>query len=235
MSSTAEPAPAASTQTLETLVRSQLSKALGGTRGMVEGAVPTVGFTLTWVITQNLKLALAISGGLALVLLVVRLVQRSSVQFVLNSIVGIAIASIFALRSGRAEDAFLPGVIYNGVYAVILGGSALLRWPLVGFMIGGVTGDLTRWHDDRKLVGLCTRLTWLLALPCIARVLVQYPLYHMHEAGWLGVAKLAMGWPLQVAALAAMVWVLSRDETPIPVPDNPAVSQSSGVLGVGGE
>jgi Protein of unknown function (DUF3159) len=210
-------APAAPTETLETLVRTQLSKALGGTRGMLEGAVPTLGFTLTWVISKHLVLSLAISGGLALALLAVRIVQRSSVQFVLNSIVGIAIASIFALRSGRAEDAFLPGVIYNAVYAVVLSFTALVRWPLVGFMIGGVTGDLTAWRKDRRLVSLCVRLTWLLALPCIARVLVQYPLYRMHEAGWLGVAKLAMGWPLQIAALAAMVWVLSRDDTPAPV------------------
>ena len=230
MSFVPEEQPTASTDTLETLVRSQLSKALGGTRGMIEGAVPTIGFTLSWIIASNLKLSLAISGGLALVLLLIRLVQRSSVQFVLNSIVGIAIASIFALRSGRAEDAFLPGIIYNAVYAVLLGGSALLRWPLVGFMIGGVTGDLTKWHADRKLVALCTRLTWLLALPCIARVLVQYPLYTMHATGWLGVAKLTMGWPLQVAALAAMVWVLSRDQTPVSI-----AAQPSGVVGVGGE
>jgi hypothetical protein len=46
-------------------------------------------------------------------------------------------------------------------------------------------------------------------------VIVQYPLWASHQAGWLGVAKLAMGWPLQVAALAAMAWVLSRNETPI--------------------
>ncbi len=101
-------------------------------------------------------------------------------------------------------------------------------------MIGGVTGDLTRWHQDRRLVGLCSRLTWLLALPCVARVLVQYPLYRMHRAGWLGVAKLAMGWPLQIAALAAMVWVLSRDETKVPL--SPAIpGQESDVVGVGGE
>ena len=35
------------------------------------------------------------------------------------------------------------------------------------------------------------------------------------EAGWLGIAKLAMGWPLQLAALATMAWVLSRDQTEI--------------------
>jgi hypothetical protein len=208
--------PAASAETLEVLVRTQLSKALGGTRGMVEGAVPTLGFTITWIASRNLSLSLLVSSGLAVALLLVRVVQRSTVRFVVNSLVGIAIASIFALRSGRAEDAFLPGVIYNAVYAVLLSGSALIRWPLVGFMIGGVTGDPTGWHSDRHLVRLCSRLTWLLALPCIARVIVQYPLYRAGATGWLGFSKLAMGWPLQLAALAAMAWVLSRDNTPAP-------------------
>jgi hypothetical protein len=204
------------TVTLETLVRTQLSKALGGKRGMVEGAIPTIGFTVSWITTHNLNLSLVISCGLAVVLLLIRVVQRSTPQFVLNSLVGIGIAAVFALRSGRAEDAFLPGIIYNAFYAVALGASALVRWPLVGFMVGGVTGDLTRWHEDRHLVSLCCKLTWLLALPCLLRVLVQYPLYELHLAGWLGVAKIAMGWPLQVAALGAMVWLLSRDKTPVP-------------------
>ena len=125
---------------------------------------------------------------------------------------------MFALKSGRAEDAFLPGLIYNAVYGVVLAASALLRWPVIGFMIGAVTGDPTSWRQDRDLLGLCTKLTWLLAAPCFVRVIVQYPLWAAHQAGWLGVAKLAMGWPLQLAALAAMVWLLNRDNTPIAVP-----------------
>jgi Protein of unknown function (DUF3159) len=205
------------TVTLETLVRTQLSKALGGKRGMLEGAIPTIGFTVTWITLHNLNLSLAISGGLAVILLILRIVQRSTPQFVLNSLFGIGIAAVFALRSGRAEDAFLPGIIYNAFYAVALAGSALVRWPLVGFMIGGVTGDLTRWHDDRHLVSLCGKLTWLLALPCLLRVLVQYPLYELHQAGWLGVSKIVMGWPLQVAALGTMIWLLSRDNTKVTV------------------
>jgi hypothetical protein len=203
--------------TVEALVRAQLSTALGGKRGIIEGAVPTLGFTITWIASHNLRLSLINAGSLAVVLLVVRIVQRSTVQFVFNSLVGITVAAIFALRSGRAEDAFLPGLIYNSVYAVVLSGSALVRWPLVGFMIGGVSGDPLGWHRDKHLVALCSKLTWLLAAPCVIRVAVQYPLWAAHEAGWLGVAKLAMGWPLQLASLAAMAWLLNRDSTPIPV------------------
>ncbi len=215
-----EPSEAArpdATVTVEALVRGQLSKALGGKRGMLEGAIPTLGFTVSWISSHNLQLSLLLSGSLAVALLVVRLVQRSSIQFVLNSMVGIAIAAVFALRSGRAEDAFLPGLIYNAVYAIVLAGSALVRWPVVGFMIGAVTGEPTRWRQDRHLVALCSKLTWLLAAPCIVRVVVQYPLWAAHEAGWLGVAKLAMGWPLQIVALAAMAWMLNRDNTPLPI------------------
>ncbi len=54
------------TVTLETLVRTQLSKALGGKRGMVEGAIPTIGFTVTWITSHNLNLSLVISVGLAM-------------------------------------------------------------------------------------------------------------------------------------------------------------------------
>jgi hypothetical protein len=183
---------------------------------MLEGAVPTLGFTICWVATRDLRLALAVSGLLAVAAFLVRVVQRSTVQFVLNAMFGIAIAAVFALRSGRAADAFLPGLLYNAAYTIVLSGSALLRWPLVGFMIGGVTGDLTGWHKDPRLRSLCAKLTWLLAAPCLLRVLVQYPLWSSGQAGWLGIAKLAMGWPLQLAALAAMVWLLNRDDTPVP-------------------
>lgn len=203
--------------TVEALVRAQLSKALGGKRGMLESAIPTLGFTVSWISFHDLKLSLVVSGVLAATALGIRLMQRSSVQFVVNAMIGIAIAAVFALRSGRAEDAFLPGLIYNAAYAVLLSGSALLTWPLVGFMIGSVTGDPTAWHQDKRLVTLCSKLTWLLALPCLIRVIVQYPLYAAGETGWLGVAKIGMGWPLQLATLGAMAWMLSRDSTPIQV------------------
>lgn len=202
-------------QTVEQVVRRQLSAALGGRRGMLEGAVPTLAFTLSWIFTSQLRLSLGLGIGAALGLLILRLVQRSSVQYVVNAFIAIGIAALFALRSGEAEDAFLPGILYNAGYFVVLAGSALVRWPIVGFMIGGVTGDPTGWHKNPQIVRLCSLLTWILAVPCVVRVAVQYPLWAAGEAGLLGFAKIALGWPLQVAALAVMVWVLARNHTPL--------------------
>jgi Protein of unknown function (DUF3159) len=201
--------------TVEEAVRKQLSKALGGPRGVIEAAVPTIGFTVSWIVSHRLQLSLGIGAGLAVALLAVRLAQRSTVQFVLNSVFGIAIAAFFALRSGKAADAFLPGILYNAAYAAAMLLSIIVRWPVVGFLIGSVTGDPTAWHRDRDIVRLCSRLTWLLLIPCLVRVAVQYPLYLAGHVGWLGAAKVVLGWPLQVAALAAMVWVLARGRTPM--------------------
>jgi Protein of unknown function (DUF3159) len=201
--------------TVEAAVRAQLTKALGGVRGVVEAAVPTIVFTVTYLVTKELKLSLILGAGAAVVLLVVRAVQRTTIQFVFNSLVGIAIAAFFALRSGKAADVFLPGILYNAGYAVAMLISIALRWPVVGFIIGSVTGDPTAWHKDRGIVRLCSRLTWLLLIPCLLRVIVQYPLYLAGHVGWLGATKLVMGWPLQVAALAVMVWLLAQGSTPL--------------------
>ena len=222
----------ASVDSVEAVVRAQLSKALGGRRGMIEAAVPTLLFTVAWLSTRELRTALVASLAVAVVLLVVRIVQRSSVQFVLNAIFGIGIGWLFvtmSARSGGSESDqalayFLPGIIYNTGYSVLLAFTCLIGWPLMGFMVGSVTGDPTGWHGDRQVVKLCSRLTWVLVAPCILRVAIQAPIWLSAKSGAidpdaavavLGVLKIALGWPLQLAALALMVWLLARNHTPV--------------------
>lgn len=198
---------------------------------MLEAAVPTIAFTVLFVSTKNLPIAVGVSVATALTLLVVRLVHRSTVQFVLNSLVGIGIGAFFAWRSARGggdanEQAlayFLPGMIYNAGYALLMTLSNVVRWPVVGFMVGSVAGDPTEWHRDPQVVRLCRNLTWMLAAPCVIRVAVQLPIYLAGKAAEdagpmvaaLAVSKIAMGWPLQIAGLAGMAWLLARNRTPV--------------------
>ena len=233
------------TDTVEALVRHQLGEALGGRRGMVEAAIPTLTFTGVWLLSRNLSLALGASVAVAVVELAARLVQRQTVKFCVNALVGIAIGWLFvhlaASRGGSADDQalayFVPGLLYNAGYAVAMGLTCVIGWPLVGFMIGSVTGDATAWHSNQQVVRLCTRLTWLLVLPCAVRALVQGPIWLAGHSGSisadtaiaaLGVLKIVMGWPLQVAALAAMSWLLSRNHTPLHAGDQVTPARGQG-------
>ena len=244
MASSHSSAGPATAETVEALVRRQLGQALGGRRGVVEAAVPTLTFTLVWLTTHRLPVALGASLGVAIAELLARLVQRQTVRFCVNALVGIGIGWFFvhlaASRGGNADDQalayFVPGLIYNAGYAVVMALTCVVGWPLVGFMIGSVTGDPTAWHSDRQVVRLCSRLTWLLVLPCAVRALVQGPVWLAGHSGSvsaetavaaLGVLKIAMGWPLQLAALAAMSWVLGRNHTPLqhPAQVSPASDQ----------
>jgi hypothetical protein len=224
--------PAVSVETVEALVRAQMATALGGRRGMVEAGIPGILFTILWLTTKELSLALGISLGAAAVALVLRLVQRSTVQYVLNAFFAIGIGWVFvriAAGSGGSESDqalafFLPGILVSLGYTIVMGASCLAGWPFIGFMLGSVTGDPTAWHADRQVVRLCTRLTWVFLLPGAIGVLLQGPVWLL---GWsdaidvdlavllLGILRLGLGWPLRIGAWAAMIWLLARDATPI--------------------
>jgi hypothetical protein len=205
-------------QTVEQLIRHRLSTALGGWRGSVETALPTVAFIAMWSWRQDLRLAVWSAVGVAVVLAVLRLVQRSSLQHVLGAVFATAIAAFFAMRSGRAEDAFLPGMLISGGYLVGTVFSILVRWPVVGFLVGAgdprAADDPFGWRRDRGMVRVCSRLSWVLVALYVVRLSIQVPLYLAGQVAALGVAKIALGWPLWIAGVAVMGWLLMRGSTP---------------------
>jgi len=232
----AKPSPP-TVETVEAMVRAQMAASLGGRRGIIEAAIPGVLFTVVWLATKDIRLALIVGGLGVGVALVVRLVQRSTVQYVFNAAFSVAIGYVFtriaANAGGDASDQalayFLPGILISLGYTIVLGASCLLRWPAVGFMVGSVSGDPLAWHDDRQVVKLCTRLTWVLLAPGAIGVLLQGPVWLL---GWtdtidkdtavliVSILRLGLGWALRIASWSLIIWLLARNATPIePKPD----------------
>ena len=219
-------------ETVEAMVRAQMAASLGGRRGIIEAAIPGVLFTVVWLATKDIRLALIVGGLGVGVALVVRLVQRSTVQYVFNAAFSVAIGYVFtriaANAGGDASDQalayFLPGILISLGYTIVLGASCLLRWPAVGFMVGSVSGDPLAWHDDRQVVKLCTRLTWVLLAPGAIGVLLQGPVWLL---GWtdtidkdtavliVSILRLGLGWALRIASWSMIIWLLARNATPI--------------------
>ena len=200
---------------VEEFVRYQLGKSLGGARGMVESALPFVSFTIAWVVGRQLYPAIGAAVGTALVLATIRLLQRQSIKYVVQAVIPTAIAVLIATRTGRAQDVFLPGILYNGALAVLSLATVAIRRPLVGFIIGAAVGDPTGWVKDRGLVKMTSKLTLVLAVPYITRFVIQMPLFLAGHVVLLGVAKVLLGWPLLIAALAVMGLMLSKGKTPM--------------------
>lgn len=200
---------------VEDYVRHKLSETLGGARGMLEGAVPFVVFTVAWMISEQLYPSLAAALGSAVILAVIRLVQRQSLRYVVQAVVPTGIAAIVASKTGRAEDAFLPGILYNGGLAVVSVFTIAIRKPLVGFILGAAMADPLGWTRDRGLVKMMSKLTAVLAVPYVLRFVIQLPIYLADHIVALGVAKVVLGWPLLVLALAVIGMMLSRGRTPI--------------------
>lgn len=221
------PADATPGETVEALIRHRLSVALGGWRGSLETALPTVVFVVVWSWRKDVTAAAVAAMSLAVVLAALRLVQRSSLTHVLGAVLATGIAAFFAVRSGRAEAAFLPGILLSAAYLAGSLLSILARWPVVGFLVGAgdprVQEDPFGWRRDRGLVRVCTRLTWVLVGLYVVRLVIMVPLYLAGQVTLLGVAKIALGWPLWVAALGVMGWMLVSGHTPLEPGRGPAV------------
>jgi hypothetical protein len=214
-SPTADSRPPTEFRYVEEFVRHQLSQSLGGVRGMIEAALPFVAFTGTWVLVRALYPALGAALGVALLLGLVRLIQRQSLRYVATAVFPTAIGAFVATRTGRAEDVFLPGILYNGGLALLSLITIAVRYPLVGFVIGAAVGEPTGWAQDRGLVRMTSKLTLVLAVPYLLRFLIQLPLFLAHQVVWLGVAKVVLGWPLLIAALGVIGLLLSKGRTPM--------------------
>lgn len=203
--------------TVEQVIRRRISDALGGWYGSLETALPTVAFVVTWLVVDSVRTAVVAAAALLVVLALVRQLVGGSWRFLASAVLATALAAFFALRSGQAQDAFLPGIVTSALYAV--GGvvSILTRWPLVGFVVALGDPDYaqrpTAWRGDRGLVAVCSRLTWVLVALFVVRVAVMLPLYLAGEVAWLGVAKIGLGWPAYLLAVVVMGAMLATGRT----------------------
>lgn len=205
--------------TVEAVIRHRLSTAIGGWRGSLETAIPTVVFVVAWTITHDVR----ISAGAALVTAALAAALRAhhggSLQYVVSGFLATGIAAFFAVRSGRAEAAFLPGILMSAAYGIGTIISIVTRWPLLGFLIGAgdprAKEDPFAWRRDPGIVRVATRLTVVLAALFAVRLAIMVPLYLAGNIAALGVAKVVLGWPAWVAALTVMAWLLARGHTPI--------------------
>ena len=178
-----------------------LSRAIGGWRGIIDSGLPTLLFVIAYLVSGNqLALSLWIAIGAAVLIALWRLIRKESLQQILAGLVGVGISAFVASRTGRAEDFFLWGLLTNVAYGTAFLISILVRWPLVGVIVGFLTGAGTSWRRDPDLRRTYAAASWIWVALFFSRIVVQVPMYLAGWVGALGVTKVVMGWPLFLAA-----------------------------------
>ena len=178
-----------------------LNKAIGGWRGLIDSALPSMLFIVIFVFQKNLNNALIASLILGGVLLFVRLFERKSLTQVFSGFLGLSISVFLTWRTKDASNFFLTGIVTNGVYGFFLLISVLIRKPLIGYLVGSLVGDTSGWLKHPLLVRAYTTVTWLWVAVFGLRLLVQIPLYLNDNIALLGTVKIFMGWPLYLFAV----------------------------------
>lgn len=175
-----------------------MGTAFGGSAGLVDAGLPSIVFIGTYTLSgSNLRLAIILAVSCGAVLAILRLARRQSVQHAVGGFLGVALAAYIASRSGKAEDFYLPGLFINGGYALAYAVSILVRWPLIGLLVAALQQkDLSAWRRDPVLLRAYSRASWLWVGMFAVRLAVQLPLYLAGAAVPLGIARVAMGWPL---------------------------------------
>lgn len=188
-----------------------LATLLGGRRGALDASLPPAAFVAGWLAAGNsIAIGAACAFGVGVLIGVFRLVRGGKLGAVLISVAAVSGAALIALYTGRAEDFFLLQLLSNGASALVWAASIALRWPLLGVVVGVLVGQPARWRRDAPLLRAYSLASWVWVLQYVLRVLVYGALWLAGEVVVLGIARVALSWPLVAACVAVSAWVLRR-------------------------
>jgi hypothetical protein len=196
-----------------------LADVLGGRGGAIDATVPVVAFVLVFTLGDALgwPSPVAWAGGAAVLaaafVAVLRVIGGRRPRAVLLGLLGVAVAALVAGYTGRAEDFFLVQIATNAASALAWAVSIVLRWPLLGLVVGTVLGQRTKWRRDPHLLRGYQRASWVWVGQYLVRLAVFLPLYWSGSVVALGIARTVLTWPL-VALCVALSWPVLRSALP---------------------
>jgi Protein of unknown function (DUF3159) len=210
-----------------------LRELLGGRAGAIDATVPVVAFVIGFGVTRSPAWGGGVAVLAAALLGAYRLARGRRPRAVLLGLLGVAVAVLVALYTGRAVDFFLVQIVSNAASALAWAVSIVIRWPLLGLVVGTALGNRTAWRRDPDLLRGYQRASWAWVAQYLVRLAVFVPLFVADQVLALGVARVLLTWPL-VAVCVAVSWPLLRSALPHGHPGirHPVVPPRGGVRGL---
>ncbi len=188
--------------------------ALGGKKGLIDSGLPSVIFLVAFNVKHDLRQAILAALSLSIVLAIIRLAKKDTIQHSVSGILGVLICAYFANRSGNASDFYIPKLLTNLAYGTAYLVANLVGWPLLGIVLGPLLGENFEWRKNPERKKVYTRASWIWVAMFFSRIAVQYPIYRSGNVNLLGTVNLAMGYPLFFAA-AYGSWLVIKTAPPV--------------------
>jgi hypothetical protein len=181
--------------------KAKVVTALGGKKGIIDSTIPSLVFLLTYNITHNLRACLYVSIATAALLMIYRLIKRDTLMHSISGFIGIAFCGWFAWKTGSAKSYYAPSLWKNSGFMLLYLISILVKYPLIGVLLGPILGENLKWRKDPKRLSAYTKATWIWFALFAIRLAIQYPLFKVNQLNALGIANIFLGFPLYLATL----------------------------------
>lgn len=205
--------------------------AFGGVRGMIDMTVPGLVFVIAYTISRSTWTAAMTAGGVALAFAVVRIIRRETLQHALGGFLGVALAGWIAVKSGKAENFYAFGMLLSGGYALAYLISILVRWPIIGVLLGPMLGENFTWRRIPARYAAYRKATWVWFVMFVLRIVIQIPIYWTGNVTALGIAKVALGVPPFLVACYITWLIMSKAPPPVKVADEEDADEDEGAEG----
>jgi intracellular septation protein A len=217
--------PGAGGRGLAAAVADQFSfeQSIGGVRGLLESVVPIIVFTVVYSVTHSISTASISAVGISVAALILRIVTRMPVTPAISGLLGVALSAGIAWYTGAAINFFLMSIVKNIALGLLFAVSALVRWPVVGVMLGMMLREQFHWRTVPARLRVYQQATWLWAGMSAVRLAFQVPLYLHDQVGGLGVASVPLGLPLFGLVVLA-TWLIVR-RVPVARPPEPPAEE----------
>lgn len=190
--------------------KAKVVNALGGKSGIFDSTVPSLFFLIAYNITHNLRLCLYYSIGVAAILMVIRLIRRTTLIHSVGGFIAAVFCAYFAWKTGSAKSYYAPSLWKNSAFAALYGISILARFPLLGLILGPILGENLEWRNSKERYRAYRNATWIWFGLFAVRLAIQIPLYKANQLNALGVANVFLGFPLYLLVLWATWMVIKR-------------------------
>ena len=189
--------------------KAKILDALGGKKGLLDSGLPAVLFLIIFNISDDLQVALYGAIGTSIVLTIIRLAMKDTIQHVISGLIGVLFCAYLANRSGNASDFYIPKLLTNLAYGSAYLIANLAGWPIIGVILGPLLGENFLWRKNPQRKRAYMRAGWLWVAMFFGRIAVQYPIYKSGNVTLLGTVNLAMGYPLFIAT-AWGTWMILK-------------------------